>query len=486
MTSTDTSGTGTATSAGTASPLALADREAVLEHAKELILETWRSLDSARAGQPLPSERQLALLAEPLPWAAGDAATALDAAASVLDVSLSQTRPRMFAWIGGSGLEIGVLGDALMASHDVNVAVASGAATPLERQTVRWTGQFVGFSDSADGVMAAGGTISNLTALTAARERAVPGVRHDGVAGCRLAVYCSVEAHYSVHRAAEVLGIGGRNVRAIPLGERRRMDPAACADAIDADRRGGVVPVAVVATAGTTLTGAVDDLAALAEVCAARGVWLHVDGAYGLPAAATELAGPLFAGLERADSATVDAHKWLYVPKACSVLLIRDRDALEATFTHDESYIPHTDREDTHPVDRTLEYSRPLSALKLWLAFRVHGATAIRAAIERNLRQARLLAELIRAAPRLELLVEPQLTAVCFRHLPPPGADPATFNAALAATITAEGRILLAPATVDGIPCLRACIVNHRTSDDDVRAIVEVVRDAGARVLLGR
>jgi len=468
--------------AGSGSPLALRDREAVLEHAMGLILATWRSFDSARADQPLPNERHLALLAEPMPWAPGDAAGALDAAASVLDVSISQTRPRFFAWIGGSGLEIGVLGDALMASHDVNVAVASGAATPLERQTVRWTGQFVGFSPNADGVMAAGGTISNLTALTAARERAIPGARHDGVAGRRLALYCSVEAHYSVHRAAEVLGIGGRNVRAIPIGAQRRMDPQACARAIDADRRAGIVPVAVVATAGTTLTGAVDDLAALADVCAERGVWLHVDGAYGLPAAATELAGPLFKGLDRADSATVDAHKWLYVPKACSVLLVRDRDALETAFTHDESYIPHTDREDAHPVDRTLEYSRPLSALKLWLAFRVHGAGAIRAAIERNLRQARLLADAIRAEPLLELLVEPQLSAVCFRHTPPPHADAAAHNAALAAAISAEGRILLAPATVDAIPCLRACIVNHRTGDDDVRAIVEVVREVGARL----
>jgi len=471
---------------GDGSPLVLPDREAVLAHAMELILETWRSFDSARADQPLPSARDLEMLAEPLPWAPGDAAAGLDAAAAVLDVSISQTRPRFFAWIGGSGLEIGVLGDALMASHDVNVAVTSGAATLLERQTVRWVGEFVGFSPAADGVTAAGGTISNLTALTAARERAIPGARHEGLSGRRLALYCSHEAHYSVHRAAEVLGIGARNVRAIAIDRNRRMDPLSCAEAIDADRRAGIVPVAVIATAGTTLTGAVDDLAALAGVCAPRGVWLHVDGAYGLPAAATELAGELFAGLEHADSATVDAHKWLYVPKACSILLVRDRDALEAAFTHDESYIPHTDREDTHPVDRTLEYSRPLSALKLWLAFRVHGAAAIRAAIERNLRQARLLADLIREDPLLELLVEPQLSAVCFRHLPPAHMPASLHNAALARAISAEARILLAPATVDGIACLRACIVNHRTGDGDIHAIVDVVREVGARIAVDR
>jgi aromatic-L-amino-acid decarboxylase len=258
------------------------------------------------------------------------------------------------------------------------------------------------------------------------------------------------------------------------------MDPAACAAAIDADRREGIVPVAVVATGGTTLTGAVDDLAALAEVCAPRGVWLHVDGAYGLPAAATPSAGHRFAGLDRADSATVDAHKWLYVPKACSVLLVRHADILATTFSHHESYMPHDD-EQMHPVDRTLEYSRPLRALKLWLAFTVHGADAIRAAIERNLQQAALLAELIQAAPELELLVRPQLSAVCFRVLPPAGADPLRHNAELLRDVNADGRILLAGADVDGTPCLRACIVNHRTTDDDVRAIIAVVLEQAAR-----
>jgi aromatic-L-amino-acid decarboxylase len=465
------------------SPLALPDRERVLEHAAALILETWRSFDSARAGQPAAGDLERALLEQPLPWDPLDAVAGLDAAAALLDVSISQTRPRFFAWIGGSGLEIGVIADALMASHDVNVAVKSGAATPLERQAVRWIGEFVRFAPDAQGMTAGGGTISNLTALTAARERAVPGIRHRGASGHRLALYCSAEAHYSVRRAAEVLGIGSEHVRMVAIDANRRMDPQRTAQAIDADRRAGIVPVAVVATAGTTLTGAVDDLVALGEVCSAREVWLHVDGAYGLPAAATPLAGDLFAGLDRVDSATVDAHKWLYVPKACSVLLIRDGDAFEATFTHDESYIPHTDREDSsHPVDRTLEYSRPLSALKLWLAFRVHGASAIRDAVERNLRQARMLADLVREDGALELLVEPQLSAVCFRWRPPAGTDPQAHNSALAREINAEARILLAPATVDGRACLRACIVNHRTSDDDVQAIIEAVHDAAARV----
>ncbi len=453
--------------------LPLPDRERVLEHAEELILSAWRSFDRFRPSQPLPDERHLELLSAPLPTAPSDPIAALDAAADVLDVSIAQTRPRFFAYIGSSGLEIGVLGDALMASHDVNVAVSSGAADLLEAQTVRWVGQFVRFDDEAAGLVASGGTISNLTALTAARERAIPGFRREGASGRRMALYCSAEAHYSVRRAAEVLGIGGNQVRAIALDGHRRMDTAACAQAIDRDRRAGVVPVAVVATAGTTLTGAVDDLESLAGACAERDVWLHVDGAYGLPAAATRTAAHLFQGLSRADSATVDAHKWLYVPKACSVLLVHDLAALEHAFSHHEGYLPHGER--LHAVDRTLEYSRPLNGLKLWLAFTVHGADAIRTAIERNLHEAQLLASLLAGDERFELFAEPQLSAVCFRRRIPDGLSSDAVNEALARAVAADGRILLAPAQVDGGTWLRACFVNHRTTDEDVYAIPEVV-----------
>jgi aromatic-L-amino-acid decarboxylase len=298
-----------------------------------------------------------------------------------------------------------------------------------------------------------------------------------------MALYCSAEAHYSVRRAAEILGIGAANVRALPTDGERRMEVEACAEAIDRDRRDGIVPVAVVATAGTTLTGAVDDLDALADICAERGIWLHVDGAYGLPAAATKR-GPLFAGLSRANSATVDAHKWLYVPKSCSVLLVHEATSLERAFSHHEGYIPHG--EELHAVDRTLEYSRPLSALKLWLAFAVHGAARIRAAIERNLDEARLLAALVRQDDRLELLAEPPLSVVCFRRVlrnSPESED--AHNHALAAALARDGRLLIASAEADGHTWLRACLVNHRTTEADVRAIPEVVGEVSDVLLSG-
>lgn len=454
--------------------LRLEDREAALGALERLLLDSWRGFDRAREGQPPLPEDLREQLDQPLPETGIDAVVGLDTASAILDASIAQPRPRFLAYVGSSGLEIGVLADALMSCHDVNVAVTAGGADLVERQVLRWVREFVGFG-AGGGVTTSGGTIANLTALTAAREHAAPGVRRTGMAGRQLALYCSAEAHYSVVRAAEVLGLGADAVRPVTTRADRTMDAAACAAAIDADRAAGITPMAVVATAGTTLTGAVDPLAALADVCAARGVWLHVDGAYGLPAAATPTAAPLFAALDRADSATVDAHKWLFVPKACSILLVRNPRALRAAFAHREAAVPHVEEEEAHAVDQTLEYSRPLRALKLWLAFTVHGAGAVRDAIERNLAQARLLADLVRADDALELVADPVLSAVCFRHR---GVD----NRALVTAIQEDARVYLAGADVDGVDCLRACFVNFRTTDDDVRETVRVVRDVGSRL----
>jgi len=463
-------------------PLALGDREAVLAHAAGLILSAWRSFDHPRAGQPVVTAELRASLEGPLPEGPGDPAGALDHAAAVLDASIAQSRPRFLAYVGSSGLEIGVLGDALMASHDVNVAVEAGGAGLLETQAVRWVAELVGFGASG-GIMASGGMISNLTALAAAREHAVPGSRREGVGGRRLSLVCSEEVHYSVRRAAELLGIGSAGVRAVPIDSRHRVEVAGVAEAIRRDRSAGVTPVAVVANAGSTLTGAVDDIAALAEVCADEGVWLHVDGAYGLPAAATSTKGHLFAGLERADSATVDAHKWMYVPKPCSVLLVRDVAALRRAFSHEETYMPHGEEAEVHGVDLTLEYSRPLRSLKVWLALKVHGAAAMRAAIEANLAQAAYLARLVTQHPDFELVLEPELSTVCFRHLPDGVSDPDGYHTALASAVQADGDVYLAPARVSGRTCLRACFVNHRSTDTDVEAVLPTVARVGAGLL---
>ena len=416
-----------------------------------------------------------------LPEGGTAAARVLTDAARVLDESAAQPRPRWFGFVGSSGLEIGVIGDLLSATYDINLAIGTDAATLVERQALRWVGELVGYPGEG-GSFTSGGMLSNLTALTAARERALPGSRRRGIAGTPATIYCSSEAHYSIVRAAEVLGLGSDAVRAVPIDENRRARPQDVAAAIDADRAAGITPIAVIASAGTTLTGAVDPIARLADVCASRGVWLHVDGAYGLPAAAAPSAKGLFAGLERADSVSVDAHKWLYLPKACSIVLVRDKSSLVEAFAHDESYMLH-DEDERHAVDTTLEYSRPFRALKLWLALRTHGAEAFRAAIEQNIQQARFLRTLIDAQDDLEIVGTPGLSIVPFRHLPGDGRDIDEHNLELARAIDRDGRVYVSPAVVDGFAVLRPCIVNFRTTDDDVRALVDVSRELGAELL---
>lgn len=457
-----------------------AERQDALDHGLALLRQTWVDLDRARPLQPVVDPDELRL-GDGLPEEGIGTTAALDLAAEVLDQSLAQSRPRFFAYVGSSGLESAVLADAMAHSHDANLAGESGAAREVELQALRWVGELIGYP-AGGGAFTSGGMTSNLTALMAARTRALPGSREDGLVGSSMAVYASVESHSSVERAVEVLGMGRRALRPIPIDGKRRMDVTALRTRIERDRLDGVTPIAVVATAGTTLTGSVDPIDAIADVCDAHGVWLHLDGAYGLPAAATDRARHLFTGLERADSATIDAHKWLFVPKACGVLLVREERSLVDAFAHEASYLVQDDEAPMHPVETTLEYSRPFRPLKLWTALRAHGAGAFRQAIDRNLVLARELEEVVSRTPGMELLQpESDLSVVPFRRIPSHG-DPDAHNVRLASAMQADGRTFIACAWIDGHIYLRPCVVNFRTTSDDILALLEVAEELGRRL----
>jgi aromatic-L-amino-acid decarboxylase len=455
----------------------LADRARVLASVGRLIDEAWSSFDEPRISEPELGAELTARLHGALPEVPGDERLALADAVSTLEASVSPSRPLYLAYIGSTGLEVGVLASALTATYDTNLASAAGGAELIEQQTLEWLAAFLGFP-LGEGNFTSGGMTSNLTAILVARERALPGSRADGVSGRGAAVYCSDEAHYSVVRAAEAVGLGASAVRRIPIDAARRMRPGELATALRRDVADGVVPGAGVATAGATRTGAVDPIQEIADVCAEFGTWMHVDGAYGLPAAATAGAGPLFAGLARADSLTVDAHKWLGVPKSCSAVLFRRAGSLVTAFGHHERYMLH-EGDIANPVDRTFEYSRPLRSLRLWMAFRIHGAAQYREWIEGTLARARALTELIEASPAFELLHVPMLSTVCFRHVPAGVTDLDAHNARLGRAMQTDGRVFLAPAVLDGMTCLRVCFVNFRTRADEVPLVLEVAGALG-------
>lgn len=462
-------------------PLRLgAKRDAALKHTAEIVSKAWDEFYVAREHEPLVEPSLAATLKEALPEHPTDPIQTLDLAAEVLDTSLAHARPRFMAWIGSSGLEIGALGDLLAHSYDINLAIDSRAATELERQTLRWLGTFVGFPVGG-GAFTSGGTISNITALAAARERAIPGSRKRGLINVRPAIYCSAEVHYSVRRGVELLGLGSDCIRAIPIDASHRMRSAVLAETLERDIRDGIIPIAVIATSGTTLTGAIDPINEIADICQRFGVWLHIDGAYGLPAAGVLEKTSAFGGIERADSVSVDAHKWMFVPKACSALMVRDRNTLLATFSHNESYMLH-DGENGNAVDETLEYSRPLRALKLWLAFKTHGAEEFRLAIAANLSQAQSLYDTARQDPRFEVLpFRPELSVTPVRY----GKNTSDeFQTLLVQKIQEDGRVFVSAAEIEGRIWMRPCFTNFRTSEEDALSLLEVAADV-ARSMQG-
>lgn len=389
---------------------------------------------------------------------------------------------RRVPYVVGSGEPVAALGDLYASVLNQNVTAwrSAPAAVTIERTVVRWLAEAVGCSGYT-GTLTSGGSLGNLMALAMARESRAPanenGAQH-------AVVYASEEVHMSIPRAVSLLGIGRANLRLIPVDEDLRIDTAALQAAIEADRRAGLRALALVGSAGTVMTGAIDPLAELAEIAREHDLWFHVDGAYGAPAA---LAAPeKFVGLSEADSLTVDAHKWLFQPLDCSALLYRDAAAAERAFAYHADYVKTTTDDAIAGFaffDQTVELSRRFRALKLWLSLRYHGVSAFRAAIAANLAQATMLAELIDAAPSLELLAPVELSAVCFRWSNGEDLEELDdLNERLLADVTERGLVWLSNASVRGKVGLRACITNHRTSDDDVRAIVDEVLSAAEQL----
>jgi glutamate/tyrosine decarboxylase-like PLP-dependent enzyme len=342
---------------------------------------------------------------------------------------------------------------------------------------LRWVAEAIG-CEGFTGSLVGGGSSANLMGLAMAREAKVPG-NEDGARPC--AVYASAEVHMSVPKALAVLGVGRANLRLIPVDDAFRMRTDALATAIERDRRAGIPAIAIVATAGTTSTGAVDPLREIADIAQAWGLWLHVDGAHGGLAA---MAAPgLFTGLAQADSISLDAHKWLYQPLDCSALLYRDPGAARRAFAYTGDYASSLSDDPVEGFsffEESLELSRRFRALKLWLSLRYHGIGQFRAAIRQDLGHAQLLARLIRAEPTLELLAPVELSTVCFRWKGASEVQRDRRNAAILREVLRRGRVYLSNASVHGAFALRACIINHRTTDADIAAVVEEVVAAAA------
>lgn len=369
----------------------------------------------------------------------------------------------------------------------------------LEELSLRWLAELCRIPSDTFGVYSSGGSTANLLAIGAARQSAFERIGHDVAAdglppGVRGRVYGGTEVHHTIQRATGVLGLGRRAFVPIASDPSGRMDVGALDRQLRDDTAEGILPIAVVAVAGTTATGAIDDIEGIAEVAAAHAVWLHVDGAYGLPAAGlSELAGA-FRGVERGDSWIVDPHKWLGTPGGCGATYVRDGELLERAFTQEpapylESFSPASarsqfDHQGIHWFDRSVELSSPSRGVWVWAALREIGAEGMRERVRRHIGFARHLADLAVEHPRLDLLDRPTLSICCFRYRAD-GLDESridALNTEIVQTLRAETSLVPSTTRIEGRLAIRPCFVNPATTMAEVEALAESVVEIGDRL----
>jgi aromatic-L-amino-acid/L-tryptophan decarboxylase len=409
---------------------------------------------------------------------------ALNALPEVMRLSRVQNG-RFFGYVLGSGEPVGAVADLLASVLNQNVtAWRSGpAAVMIEQTVVGWLAEAIG-CPGFRGHLTGGGSSANLMGLAMARETEAP-ANEKGIASGGV-VYASREVHMSIPKSIALLGIGRDNLRLIPTDASFRMIPEELEARLLQDKANGRVPIAVVASAGTVSTGAIDTFPRIADIARRHGAWFHIDGAYGALAAMSDR--QKFKGLELADSISLDPHKWLYQPLDCGCLLYRSPAAAQQTFSHSGDYARSLTADPIEGFaffEESMELSRRFRALKLWLSLRYHGVNAFRQSIAKDLAQARRLATAIERESRLELLAPVELSAVCFRHRGTSGMSEEElndFNLGLLKRVVARGRVYLSNATLGSKFCLRACIVNHRTKDADVDSVISEVMAAAREI----
>jgi glutamate/tyrosine decarboxylase-like PLP-dependent enzyme len=465
-------------------PLVLsdADYKAAFERISQLALEYVGSVSERPTFPKITGAETEALFAKPLPEQ-GLGSRAFDDLNDVMTL-VRVTGPRFFGYVLGSGEPIGAAADLLASVLNQNLTAwrSSPSAATIERVVVGWLAEAIGCTGFT-GSLTGGGSSANLMGLAMAREARLPANEGGARPGT---VYASEEIHMSIPKAIALLGIGRENLRLIPCDDNFRIRVDLLRASVERDIRAGLTSIAIVGSAGTVSTGSIDPLPELAEIAHQSGAWFHVDGAYGALAAIAEPAK--FAGLNQADSLSLDPHKWLYQPLDCGCLLYRDAAAARQAFSHTGDYAKSLVNDPVEGFvffEESIELSRRFRALKLWLSLRYHGLASFRQAIRNDLAHAQLLAGIITRQREFELLAPVPLSAVCFRYRGRGDADTTgdALNQEILQRVNRRGKVFLSNATIHGRFALRACIVNHRTTPDDIEQVVSEVLAVGQECL---
>jgi aromatic-L-amino-acid/L-tryptophan decarboxylase len=418
----------------------------------------------------VPPEEMAAVLSTPSPEAGiGTDAVLRRLSEDVFPYASKVGHPGYLAYIPGSTTWPAALAEFMASVANVYCGswMESAGPSQLELTVLDWFRQWIGMPEGTDGILVSGGSAANLTALAAARELRLGPMTRDAV------VYCADQAHSSVGRAARVLGFGPDQVHVIPSDARFRLRPDALRAAIQSDIANGRRPLVVSAAAGSTNTGTVDALHDIADLCAEFDVWLHVDAAYGGFAALCERGAAALDGIERADSVTLDPHKWLFQPMECGALLVREKGSLEKAFAVLPDYLADAESSgaEVNFSDRGLQLTRSARAVKVWASLSAFGVAAFRSAIDRGFDLAALAQKIVEEDPALELMNPASLGIVCFRrHLPDLGeAQAARVNAWLSGQLESSGRAMVSSTRLHGRYALRLCILSHLTRESDIR-----------------
>jgi len=412
-------------------------------------------------------------LREDLPATGTDPHAVLDQVErDILPNTMRVDHPRFFGFVPGPNNFVGVLADALASGFNVfsGTWISGAAAAQTELVVVDWLTDLCGLPDTAGGLFTSGGSMASVTGLAAARHAALDGDTTDAVA------YCSDQTHTSVDRALRLLGFGPDQLRRLPADDQYRLDPDALAESVRKDRAAGRCPFCVIANAGTTNTGAVDPLPALADVADAEDLWLHVDGAYGAAAVFCEQGRDRLAGLGRADSLTLDPHKWLFQPFEIGGVLVRNREHLRRAFRIEAEYLEDAvgEADEVNFSDYGIQLTRSFRALKLWMTLKVFGRDAVATAVQRGFDLAEHAERLLRERPGWEVVTPAQMGILTYRYAP----DDLSSDAADALTrrlpraLRDEGTAMVTKTTLDGRPVLRLCPINPRTTAEDVEQTV--------------
>ena len=395
----------------------------------------------------------------------------LDELGSALSESWDTASPRYMGFVPGGGLPTAALADfvALALNRYVGIRGMAAGFAAIEASVLEWLGNLIGYPETALGVLTSGGSTSILTAIIAARDALLPA----SAAFLEGTLYVSEQGHASVRKAARAAGFLSDSIRVVPVDARYRMDPRALDELMSADRAAGRRPFLVVASAGTTNTGAVDPIGPICDVAEKYAVWVHADAAYGGFFLLTERGRKKLEHLERCDSVTLDPHKGMFLPYGTGALVVRRGSALQEAFATNASYLRDMAFDEAEPnfIDRSFEMSREFRGLRVWLPLRLHGTAAFRAALDEKLDLSAYAHHELSRDPRLEILDEPQLTTLVFR---PRNGD----GTALLDRVKSSGRVFLSSTMLGGTPAVRMCILSFRTQQKHVDEAISAIRAA--------